>query len=75
MYIDCDYYESTVPALEFVTDLLLVDGSILIFDDWWVFGGRRERGEQRAFHEWRERHGIETAEFIRSTAMSFIVHR
>jgi Macrocin-O-methyltransferase (TylF) len=29
VYVDCDYYESAVPALEFITDLL-VDGSIVI---------------------------------------------
>jgi hypothetical protein len=74
VYIDCDYYESTVPCLEFITDLL-VDGSILIFDDWWIFKGRPDRGEQRAFYEWKERHGIQTREFIPGTAMSFIVQR
>jgi O-methyltransferase len=74
VYIDCDYYESTVPCLEFITDLL-VDGSIVIFDDWWIFRGRPDRGEQRAFYEWKERHGIQTREFIPGTAMSFIVQR
>lgn len=74
VYIDCDYYESAVPCLEFVTDLL-VDGSILIFDDWWIFKGRADRGEQRAFYEWKERHNIQAREFIPGTAMSFIVQR
>jgi hypothetical protein len=74
VYIDCDYYESAVPALEFVTDLL-VDGSILIFDDWFLFRGRSDRGEQRAFYEWRERHKIKTKEFIPGTAMSFMIER
>ena len=74
VHIDCDYYESTVPVLEFVTDLL-VNGSVLIFDDWWMYHGRSDRGEQRAFNEWKERHGIQTKEFLAGTAMSFIVHR
>jgi predicted O-methyltransferase YrrM len=74
VYVDCDYYESAVPALEFVTDLL-VDGSIIIFDDWWIFRGRKDRGEQRAYYEWKERHNIQTREFIPGTAMSFIIHR
>ena len=74
VYIDCDYYESTVPCLEFVTDLL-VDGSILIFDDWWIFKGRSDRGEQRAFHEWQERHKIKAQVFIPGTAMSFMIQR
>jgi O-methyltransferase len=74
VYIDSDYYESAVPALEFVTDLL-VDGSILIFDDWFLFKGRNDRGEQRAFYEWKERHKIHTKEFIPGTAMSFMIQR
>jgi O-methyltransferase len=74
VYVDCDYYESTVPALEFITDLL-VDGSILIFDDWFLFRGRSDRGEQKAFYEWKERHRIDLKEFIPGTAMSFMVQR
>lgn len=74
VYVDSDYYESAALALEFVTDLL-VDGSILIFDDWFLFKGRPDRGEQRAFSEWKQRHGIDTSVFIPGTAMSFIVHR
>lgn len=74
VYIDSDYYESAVPALEFVTDLL-VDGSILIFDDWFLFKGRSDRGEQRAFAEWKERHNINAKPFIPGTAMSFMIER
>jgi O-methyltransferase len=74
VYIDSDYYESAVPALEFVTDLL-VDGSILIFDDWFLFRGRSDRGEQRAFYEWKERHRIDAKEFVPGTAMSFMIQR
>jgi O-methyltransferase len=74
VYVDCDYYESAVPCLEFITDLL-VDGSIIIFDDWWIFKGRADKGEQRAFYEWKERHNIKAREFIPGTAMSFIIQR
>jgi O-methyltransferase len=74
VYIDSDFYESAVPALEFVTDLL-VDGSILIFDDWWIFKGRSDRGEQRAFREWQEKYKIQAREFIPGTAMSFMINR
>lgn len=49
--IDCDLYESTVPVLEFLSDLL-VQGSILIFDDWFRFAGSRHHGERRACNEW-----------------------
>jgi O-methyltransferase len=75
VYIDCDLYEPTVMALDFVTDLL-VDGSILIFDDWFLFKGHPRRGEQGAFNEWLERNpSIETSEFYRRGAASFIVHK
>lgn len=51
VHIDCDLYESTQQVLEFITPLL-VDGTILIFDDWFHFHGHPQRGEQRAFNEW-----------------------
>jgi O-methyltransferase len=53
VHVDCDLYESTRLVLAFVTPLL-VDGSIIIFDDWFQFRGRPDMGEQRAFHEWSE---------------------
>ncbi len=54
VHIDCDLYESTIQALSFVTDLL-VQGSIIIFDDWFFNQGRKDRGEQKACQEWLER--------------------
>lgn len=54
VWIDCDLYSSTVSVLDFVTNLL-VDGSVLIFDDWHCFHSRPDRGEQRACAEWLER--------------------
>jgi len=47
--IDCDLYHSTVKVLEFLKDMLL-DKSILIFDDWNCFGDEK-KGEQYAFNE------------------------
>ena len=49
--IDCDLYESTVPVLEFVTDLVQ-QGTIMVFHDWYRYSGDRRQGEQRATHEW-----------------------
>ena len=52
--IDCDLYESTVPVLDFITDIV-GQGTIIIFDDWYRFKGSTEHGEQRACKEWLER--------------------
>lgn len=54
VWIDCDLYSSTVEVLAFLTDVL-VDGAVLIFDDWHCFHSRPDRGEQRACAEWLER--------------------
>ena len=74
-HIDCDLYESTILVLEFITDLW-VDGSIVIFDDWFGFRGNPRYGEQRAFREWRERYSIEASEFWRcdGRSVAFILH-
>jgi hypothetical protein len=76
-WIDCDLYESTVPVLEFLTERL-VDGAILIFDDWYCFKGRPDRGEQRACGEWLQNHpDIHLTEYRRFhwAGNSFIFNR
>jgi len=54
IWIDCDLYESTVPALNFVTDFVQ-NGTIICFDDWYNFKADPNRGECRAFNEWLAR--------------------
>ncbi len=73
IYIDCDLYASTVPVLEFVKDFLQI-GTIIIFDDWFCYYGRPDRGEQLAFREFRERHpNLEFVPFMQTCeAQSFI---
>ncbi len=51
VHIDCDLYESTKVVLKFI-EPLLVDGTVIIFDDWYSFRGNPALGEQRAFGEW-----------------------
>ena len=51
VHIDCDLYESAKLVLRFL-EPLLVNGTVLIFDDWYCFGGNPNLGEQRAFREW-----------------------
>ena len=54
VWIDCDLYSSAIAVLDFVTDLLQ-DGSVLVFDDWYCFRARPDRGEQQACSEWLSR--------------------
>lgn len=55
IYIDCDLYASTVLVLEFCKDFLQV-GTIIVFDDWNCFYGDPERGERKAFAEFRAKY-------------------
>ena len=73
--IDCDLYESTVPVLNFITDYLQT-GTVLIFDDWYSYKGRLDRGEAKAFVEWLKLNPrIQANEYHKCgrTMMSFIL--
>lgn len=48
--IDCDIYEPAKQCLEYLSDRLS-HGAILVFDDW---AHDFEKGESKAFAEWRE---------------------
>lgn len=52
VYIDCDLYMSTVPILNWITEFLQ-KGTVIVFDDWNCFCGDSNRGERRAFAEYR----------------------
>lgn len=74
--IDCDLYSSTKDVLRFITPLL-VDGSILIFDDWYAFKGSPFKGERLATFEWlQENPNIVLSEFASRGAhqRAFIVN-
>lgn len=54
VHIDCDLYESTKDVLDFIGPFL-IEGSIIIFDDWYSFSNRLDAesfGEKKAFNEW-----------------------
>jgi len=51
--VDCDLYKSTVPVLKFIRPFLQ-RGTIIFFDDWNFFHGDPNKGERRAFREFRE---------------------
>ena len=48
--IDCDLYSSTKEVLDFIKDMI-IDNSILIFDDWNTFNSDNERGQRKAFKD------------------------
>jgi O-methyltransferase len=76
-WVDCDLYESTVPVLDFLTDQLQ-DGAVLIFDDWFCFRSRPDRGEQRACAEWLDRNpglALRTYRDFHWAGRSFVVNR
>lgn len=52
IYVDCDLYHSTVPVLDFCKDFLQ-PGTIIVFDDWNCFLADPDKGERRAWAEFR----------------------
>lgn len=48
--IDCDIYQSTAQALQFLGPHLQ-SGCLILFDDWFYFKGNPNQGESRAFNE------------------------
>lgn len=77
VYIDCDLYESTVPVLSFI-EPYLVDGTIVCFDDFYCYGGKRDQGEQQALREFlKARPDIEFQKYLTycPVGQSFIVQR
>jgi hypothetical protein len=60
VHIDCDYYESAILALNFITDLI-DDGTVVVFDDYNFYRGSSQLGERRAFSEWLAKNPAVTA--------------
>jgi hypothetical protein len=55
LHIDCDLYESTRDALAAAAPALQ-DGTMVLFDDWFHYKGRPDKGEARAFAEFLAAH-------------------
>lgn len=66
VFIDCDLYHSTVPALAFARPFLR-RGTVIVFDDWFCFFGDPELGERRAWAEFRrENPRLRFVEFVQN---------
>jgi hypothetical protein len=50
VHIDVDLYSSTVEVFKFIKPLL-IEGSVLLFDDWYCFPCGKLQGESKAFSE------------------------
>jgi len=65
IHMDCDLYSSTIVVLNKVKEKL-VNGSLILFDDWYHFKGRDDKGERRAFREFLiNNEEIKCEEFLR----------
>jgi hypothetical protein len=53
--IDCDLYASTRSVLNFLGDML-VDGSVILMDDWNCFDAADDKGQRRALAEFKRNH-------------------
>lgn len=62
-HIDCDLYSSARECLEFL-DGRLVDGAVLLFDDWYCYRGRPDRGVHKAFVEWQADHTYQVSDYF-----------
>tara|TARA_Y100000389_G_scaffold3455_1_gene3361 strand:+ start:913 stop:1584 length:672 start_codon:yes stop_codon:yes gene_type:complete len=65
VHIDCDLYESTKKVLYLIKSKL-VQGSIIMFDDWHNYKSHSGKGEQRAYNEFlQENPTITSTDFLR----------
>ena len=76
VHIDCDLYNSAVDCLSFL-DGRLADGAMMLFDDWFCYRGRPDRGVRRAFEEWQGDKPYDVAEYFSYSwaGKAFIVTR
>lgn len=77
VHIDSDLYPSARQVL-FGIEPILQSGTLLCFDDWFMYRGSPEQGEQRAFREFLEAHPHWQAIPYQSYSVfctSFILHR
>ncbi|OCR92398.1 hypothetical protein [Campylobacter fetus] len=56
IYIDCDLYTSSKTVLDFIAQSdLLQDGTIIAFDDWDLYRANPNKGQRKAFKEFKEK--------------------
>ena len=76
-HIDADITEAALLALEFISPAL-IDGALLMFDEYHAFSASNKMGERLAHKLWLEKHPEFETEIYRNynpVSRSFIVHR
>lgn len=60
VHLDCDLYESTFDVLNHLLSKgLLSEGAVLMFDNWFCNRASKDFGEQKAWHDIKEKFDIE----------------
>lgn len=75
--LDCDLYQSAKVALNIIGSKLM-QGTVLLVDDWYTFKSQRNAGERRAISEFLEEHPeieIENWFSYHYSGQAFIIHR
>lgn len=62
-HIDCDLYSSAMECLNFLENRL-EDGAVILFDDWFCYRGRLDRGVHKAFEAWLKTSGYISSEYF-----------
>lgn len=62
-HIDCDLYSSAVDCLNFL-ETRFHDGAVLLFDDWFCYRGRSDRGVHKATLEWLAQSQFKVSEYF-----------
>lgn len=76
VYIECDLFSATKTALDWITPCLQ-DGTVLMYDDWFLCQNREDMGEQGATKQWlKENPQIKLTPYhsFNYSGMSFIVN-
>ena len=77
LHINAKLHASSATALEFCSPYLR-ERSVIVFSDWYEFGGNPDRGSPLAFREWQERHPEWLAVLLdreRSSRIAFVLAR
>lgn len=75
IHLDCDLYEPSLQALDWCAPLIH-DNTVVILDDYFLFGGHPDRGQRRAWEEWLLTHReFRVTELVRNGPVAFVMHR